>query len=178
MGDERGKEGGRSTADRVRDELRRYAIVSAYLFVCFSVVLLYRSAVLLEQGQHFLPFGAAAVKALVLGKFLLIGEALRAGERVPASTLLGRIAWRSLLLFAALIVMTLIEELVVGWAHGRPASASLGEFFGPMLPERLAGSLIVLLVLIPLVAVTELSRVLGAGRLRGLLRERVAERNG
>lgn len=162
--------GGRDIGGRLREELHRYAIISAYLFVCFSVILLYRSAVLLEQGQHFLPFGTAAVKALVLGKFLLIGEAFGVGGRLPVKTLLGRIVLRSLVLLVVLVLLTLVEEVVVGWVHHRAAAASLGEFFGPLLPERLAVSLVMLLVLVPLVTLLEMNRVLGAGTLGRFLR--------
>jgi hypothetical protein len=165
--------GGRDIRGRLREELRRYAMLSAYLFVCFSVILLYRSSVLLEQGQHFLPFGTAAVKALVLGKFLMIGEALSVGGRLPVRTFIGRIALRSLMLLLVLVVMTLVEEIVVGWVHHRPAAASLGEFLGPLLPERLAVCLVMLLVLVPFVALIEINRVLGPGTLGRFLRGRV-----
>jgi hypothetical protein len=170
MAEDHDDAGGRNIAERLREELRRYAMISAYLFVCFSVILLYRSAVLLEQGQHFLPFGTAAVKALVLGKFLMIGEALWVGGRLPAKTLIGRIALRSLMLLVVLLLMTLVEEVVVGWVHHQPAAASLGEFFGPLLPERLAVLLVMLLVLVPFVALIEINRVLGAGTLGRFLR--------
>lgn len=163
----------RDIGERLRGELRRYAIISACLFVCFSVILLYRSAVLLEQGQHFLPFGTAAVKALVLGKFLLIGEAFLVGGRLPVKTLMGRVAMRSLVLLVVLVLLTLVEEVVVGWVHHSAAAVSLGEFFGPLLPERLAVSLVMLLVLIPLVALIEINRILGSGTLSRFLRGRV-----
>jgi hypothetical protein len=160
----------RDIGGRLREELHRYAIISAYLFVCFSVILLYRSALLLEQGQHFLPLGTAAVKALVLGKFLLIGEAFSVGGLLRVKTLMGRIAMHSLVLLVVLLLLTLVEEVVVGWVHHRAAAASLGEFFGPLLPERLAVSLVMLLVLIPLVTLIEMNRVLGPGTLARFLR--------
>lgn len=54
--------GGRDIGERLREELHRYAIISAYLFVCFSVILLYRSAVLLEMNR--------VLGAGTLGRFL------------------------------------------------------------------------------------------------------------
>jgi hypothetical protein len=155
--------------ERLREEMRRYLMVSAYLFVCFTAILLYKSAILREAGQHFLPFGLAAGKALILGKFILIGEATGVGTRVGASNLLQRIGRRSVLFLLLLVVLTLAEEIIVGLVHGRSVGQVLGEFAGASLPEHLAAVLVVLLVLVPLVTVTETSRALGPGALRRLM---------
>ena len=155
--------------ERLREELRKYLFVSAYLFVCFAVLLLYRSAILRDVGQHVVPFGTALVKALVLGKFLLIGEAAGVGTRVPAGTVRRRIVTRTLLLAVLLVVLTIAEEAVVGLVHHQSAAQALAEFFGHALPEKLAGSLVMILVLLPLVAATELRRAVGAGTLSRLL---------
>jgi len=156
--------------ERLREELRKYLIVSGYLFVCFVVLLLYRSAVLRETGQHVAPFGTALVKALVLGKFLLIGEAAGIGTRVRSGSLLQRIGLRTLLLAALLIVLTIVEEVVVGLVHHVSPAVALAEFFGNALPEKLAGILVMVLVLLPLVAVTEMRRAVGPSTWSRLLR--------
>jgi hypothetical protein len=64
-----------------------------------------------------------------------------------------------------LIVMTIIEEIVVGLFHHQSIAASLGGLFGLRLEETLAGYLIMLLVLIPFFAFRVLSDTLGEGRL-------------
>jgi len=156
---------------RLREELAKYLAVSTYLFVCFAVLLYYRSAILSEFGQHFAPLGTALVKALVLGKFLLIGDAMAVGTRVGARTLLQRIGIRTLLLAVLLVVLTMVEEIVVGLVHDRTPVAALSEFFGRALPEKLAGCLLMLLVLLPLVAYGELRRAIGATKLSSLLRQ-------
>jgi hypothetical protein len=156
-------------SERLREEMRRYLIVSAYLFVCFAAILLYKSAILREAGQHFLPFGLAAGKALILGKIILIGEAAGLGTRIGVRNLLQRIALRSILFLALLVVLTLVEEIIVGLVHGHSVGQVLAEFAGASLPEHLASVFVVLLVLVPLVTVTETSRALGPGGLRRLM---------
>jgi hypothetical protein len=64
-----------------------------------------------------------------------------------------------------LIVLTTIEEAVVGLFHRQSIAASLGELFGPRLQETIAGFIIMLLVLIPYSAFMVLSEALGEGRL-------------
>lgn len=162
--------------ERVRSELRRYLAVSAYLYVCFGAVLLYRTALLGDAGVHVLHWGTAAAKALVLGKFLLIGEAVRAGERIASATRLQRIAWRVVALLVLLAALTGVEELVVGWIHGLPAAQTLGELREKSLPEMAAEGLLVLLVLVPIVVVEEVGEALGRGGLVRLLRAPPAPR--
>jgi hypothetical protein len=155
--------------ERLREEIKRYLAVSAYLYICFAAILLYKAAILSTAGQHFLPLGLAAGKALILGKFVLLGEAAGVGTRVHARTVLQRIVNRSVLFLVVLVVLTAVEEVVVGLVHGesiRRAVTAIGD--RPVL-ESMASCLLMLLVLVPLVTVTELSRVLGPGRLRDLL---------
>jgi len=167
----RGSDPGKPTLkERAREELRAYAVVAAYLYVCFAAVLLYKSALLSEEGVHFLPHGLALTKALILGKFLLIGEAVGLGARLSASDLLRAVATKSVLFFLLLVVLSVLEELVVGWAHGHSVAQTVAEFETHSLYEMLAVSLLLLLVLIPLITARELGRALEPGALRRVVR--------
>ncbi len=165
--DSSGSEHGGGAKARLREELRHYLMVSAYLYVCIGAIELFKVAVLRDTGIAYLPLGFAAAKALILGKFLLIGDAAGVGSRVGARTVLQRIVLRVLLLFALLIVLVVVEELLVGWFHGQPVAQTLAEY-RHRLPEVLAMLLLLLLILVPIVAVTELSRAMGPGALREL----------
>jgi len=155
--------------ERLREELHRYLAVSAYLYVCFAAILLYKAAILSTAGEHFLPLGLAAGKALILGKFVLLGEAAGVGTRVRARTLLQRILGNSALFLVVLVMLTAVEEVVVGLVHDDSISQAVAALGDRPVLETLASCLLMLLVLVPLVTVTELSRVLGPGRLRQLL---------
>jgi hypothetical protein len=63
------------------------------------------------------------------------------------------------------VILTIIEEAVVGLFHHRSIAASLGDLVGARLDETLAGYLIMLLVLIPYFAFQVLDDTLGKGRL-------------
>ena len=58
----------------------RYAIVSMYLLICFSVILLYDAAQNPSADTPLVLLGVALCKALVIGKFVLLGEALQPGS--------------------------------------------------------------------------------------------------
>jgi hypothetical protein len=155
--------------ERLREELQRYLAVSAYLYVCFAAILLYKAAILSTAGEHFLPLGLAAGKALILGKFVLLGEAAGVGTRLHARTVLQRIVNNSVLFLVVLVVLTAVEEIVVGLVHGESISQAVAAIGDRPVLESMASCLLMLLVLVPLVTVTELGRVLGPGRLRQLL---------
>ena len=154
-----------SRKERVREELRNYAIVAAYLYVCFAAVLFYKSALLREEGMNFLPHGLALTKALILGKFLLIGEAVGLGAGLHGSGLLRVVVTKSILFFLLLVVLSVLEEIVVGWAHGHAVAQTLAEFEKHSVYEMLSVSLLLLLVLIPLITAKEFTRALGPGGL-------------
>jgi len=158
--------GGESLKHRLRDELRKYLIVSAYLYICFGALQLYKAALLQDAGVHYLPLGVAVVKALIVGKFLLIGDAIRARLQLRPGRLPGRIAMRVFWLLLIVILLTIAEELIVGWIHGRSIAEMQSEFHARSMPELLAEVLLIGLILVPLVAAAEVSQALGPGVLR------------
>ena len=159
-------QGGESLRQMLREELRKYLIVSAYLFICFGVLQLYKAALLQDAGVHYLPLGVAVVKALIIGKFLLIGDAIRARLQRRPGRLPGRIAMRVFWLLSILVLLTIAEELIVGWIHGQSLFEVEAEFHARSTLELVAEVLLMGLILLPLVGAAELSQALGPGVLR------------
>ena len=108
-------------------------------------------------------------KALVVGKFILIGDALGAGSRIKATTLLERVAWRSAGTLVVLVILKALEELIVGLVHGRNVAAIMAELGGQTWLSLMGPVLLMLLILIPLITATEIDRALGSGGLKGFL---------
>ena len=154
---------------RFIEEMRAYGIISLYLWICFSALLLYETAVLRAENVQFLPLGTAAVKALIFGKFILIGRAMKAGARIKHDVLLPRIIWKSLAMLLLLLVFTAIEELIVGLVHGQAISGIIAEFLDRPWLQNIAPSVVMLLVLIPMISFEEIDHVLGDGTLKRML---------
>jgi len=161
--------------DRARQELRSYAVIAGYLFVCFAVLMFYESTLPGGGGTGVFSLATAAVKALILGKFILIGEAVGVGERSRAPHLAGAILAKCLQFLLLLVVLTVLEELIVGRVHGVGFAQTLAGYETRSLLQVLAKCLVGMLILLPFVAFKEVSRVLGPGVLRRMLTERVAE---
>lgn len=152
---------GSTLKSRLATELKHYAVVTVYLFICFLVVLIYEASQSSAKEVTLLTAGIALGKALVLGKFILVGEALDAGTRIGASTLLHRIAYRSLGMLAVLIVCKLLEELIIGMAHSKGFGELLDELAGQSWLTLLGPVLLMLLILVPMIAAIEMYRALG-----------------
>ena len=150
---------------RAIHELKEFVILALYLYITLGAVIAMKTAVLHTQGIEFVPWGIAIVKAMVLAKFMLIGRALKVGERNTTSPLIWPTLHKAFAFLVLLIILTIIEEAVVGLFHHQSIAASLGELVGARLEETLAGYLIMLLVLIPYFAFRVLGEALGEGRL-------------
>jgi hypothetical protein len=150
---------------RAMHEVKEFAILAVYLYITLGAVILMKTAVLHSQGIEFAFWGVPAIKAVVLAKFMLIGNALKIGERNSTRPLIWPTMHKAFGFLVLLIIMTTIEQAVVGLFHRQSIASSLGELVGPRLEETLAGFLIMLLVLIPFFAFRILSDALGEGRL-------------
>jgi hypothetical protein len=149
---------------RATHEIKELLILTVYLYITLGAVIVMKTAVLHTAGIEFAPWGVAIVKALVLAKFMMVGHAMNIGERYT-----GPLIWPTLhkafAFLLLLVVLTTVEEVVVGLFHHRSIAVSLGDLVGSRLAETLAGYLMMLLVLMPYFAFRVLGEALGEGRL-------------
>ena len=150
---------------RAMRELKELVFISLYLYITLGAVILMKTAVLHTEGIEFAPWGIAIVKAVVLAKFMLLGNAMKIGERTSARPLIWPTLHKAFAFLVLLIILTTIEEAVVGLFHHQSIAASLGDLYGPRLQETIAGFILMLLVLIPYSAFLVLGQTLGEGRL-------------
>ncbi len=153
---------GQSLARRARHELISYLGVSGYLMIWFCAVLFYKATILRSVGVEFAPFGIAVAKALILGKFMLLLEASKLGEREGGGEMLiVSIAKKAALFTIALFLMTVVEEVLVGFFHGRGPRDSLSGFGGGTVAQATATAALMFLVLLPYLAFRRLALEIG-----------------
>ena len=153
-----------SAGQRVKHELREFAIISSYLLICFSALMFLRYAILDEHGLSTWRFGLAIGKALILGKFILLGQAMHVGERHKGGSLARGVFVKSLLFLVVLIALSVVEEIIVSLVHHRPFSEGLAEHGTPL--KMFASSLVMLLILIPYFAFEQVDEAMGDGKLK------------
>lgn len=150
---------------RTIHEFKSFAFIFLYLYITFGAIILMKTAILHANGIDFTPWGVAAVKAAIMAKFMLLGHALKLGDSSKIGPLIWPTLYGAVTYLLLLVVLTILEEIIVGFFHGRSAAMSLGGLGGVHLEQTLAGIVIVLLVLIPYFAFRALATRLGEERL-------------
>jgi hypothetical protein len=157
--------------ERVKHEVREWAVMFVYLWVLLGLFGLHQSIIMSEQHLNFRLQGFALINALILSKVMLVGEGLRFAQGRPDSRPILIILNKSLGFALLFIVFHILESLVVGITHGKSVVESFPEMAGGHLQGIIALGIIVSVSLVPFFAFRELSRVLGSGRLLRLLIE-------
>ena len=92
-----------SLGEKVTSELREFAVLSGYLYVCFTALAYFKASILQAHEINFAPWAFAAIKALVSAKFMLIGRALNLGEGFRSYPLIVPTLYKSCI-FVVLVV--------------------------------------------------------------------------
>ena len=151
--------------ERAIEEAKKFATLAAYLYVCFGALLLTRTASLRDAGIPYTSWGVAIVKAVILAKFMLLGHALHLGKRYDDAPLIWPTVYKSFLYLLLLLMLSTLEELIVGEIHHRTVAESLTHVAGDT-PFVIGATLIMFyLILLPYFAFQSLAEVIGNRRL-------------
>jgi hypothetical protein len=154
---------------RIVDELRKLSITVIYIWVLLSVFALFREIILANYHINYsVKFGFALINALILAKFMWLGEILHAGKKAAGTTLLYSTLWNSALFAVILMVCHLLEETLLKLWHGQ----SIVESFSETLAEPrgiFALALVMFVVLIPFFFAKGLIEILGEEEIKRLL---------
>ena len=148
-----------SLKDRVVGELEEYAVITAYLCVLLTVSSLHRQ-LLQGHGISLWQQGFAIINALVFGKVILLGQALKLGTGNENHALAWTILRRALAFSILLVVSQIVEESIRAWFQHRPVEsvfAGLGGTAGILCHVA-----IFFVALLPFFAVQQAGLVLGA----------------
>jgi len=100
---------------------------------------------------------------------MLVGHALRIGEKYGGQPLVYPILHKSLAFLGLLLLLNVIEEAVVGVVHGHPVAESLSRIAGGTWLQIFATCILFFMILLPYFAYREIGRLLGEGSLRRML---------
>jgi hypothetical protein len=151
--------------ERVTHELKEFAVIAVYLFICFAALINMKAAILHAQGVAFSPYAPAAVKSFLLAKFISVGNVLKLGRRFKRQGLIWLTLYKSVVFFALLLALNALEEIVVGLIHHRSVGESILAIAGGTLDQLVAASFVMLLILFPFFAFRSLGEVVGEANL-------------
>ena len=154
---------------RSLDELRTLSITVMYIWVLLSVFTLHREIILANYHINYsAKFGFAFINAVILAKFMWLGEILHAEKKAAGKALLYSMLWNSALFTVILMVCHLLEEALVKVWHGQSFAASFSETVADPR-EIFAPMLLMFVVLIPFFFSKGLIEILGKDEIKRLL---------
>jgi len=148
--------------------LKEYLAISCYLWLVFSLFVIYKSVLMSEQHVSFVAHGEALINALALGKVMLVGQELHFAEKFKEKPRIYATLFKSVTFAIILGVFGILEEICIGLYHGKSAGQSITEVGGGTLNGILAMMAILAVLLVPFFAFTELRDILGKEKLAGL----------
>ena len=164
-----------SIQQKLKHELKEVLAISAYLALFFGAVATYRLMLPEPPATAPVAYGFALVKALVLAKVILLGRMLGVASALEDRPLIVPTLYKVLLFGMFAFVFETLEHIAGGMMHGKQAAEVLHEVVSGHGGVLLARTLVVLAAFLPFFAFTEVSRVLGEGRLREMFLRRRAD---
>ena len=149
-------------------EMKEMAALALYLYICLGAVVLLKASILKDAGVSYDAWGIAAVKALILAKFMLIGRALNLGKRFRNRPLIWPTLYHALMFLILLVALSTVEEIIVGAIHHRALADSLAHVVGPTVFAGVSVCLVLFLILVPYSAFICLADAFGEEETRRL----------
>lgn len=169
------QEAKRSWKERAVEELKKLSIAVVYIWVLLSVLALFRSMVLSQYHINYtVKLGFSLINAIVLAKFMWLGEVLHAGKRVSRKPLIYSMILNSAIFSVILLVCHILEEVLIQLWHGYSLTQSFSE---TSLREIFVLTIISFVVLIPFFATKGLVERMGKDEARKLLFSPLPERS-
>lgn len=161
--------------EKALDDMKTYAALTAYLWVLFFLLGMYRKLLLKENGIDPWTQSYAIVNALVFAKVLLLGGILNLGASLRKHAVILVVLGRTAIFTALLMAFHVVEEAIRALIKGEPVADSMlhlggGSWLGVWV---FAGLLFA--ILFPLSMFSEVSHVLGKGTMLRLLTKRETE---
>jgi hypothetical protein len=148
--------------------LREYLLISLYLFLVFSLLVIHKSMILAEHHINYTLHGFALINALALAKVVLVAQDMHLADQFRDAPLIYPTLLKSLVFTVLLVCFKVAEDSLVGRLHGKTFHQSLSDFGDGSWSGILVLTAMLFVMLIPFFGFGELRRVFGPDRLMGV----------
>jgi hypothetical protein len=115
---------------RAISELKKFIVITLYLWVLFALFSRYRRMILEEHGISVWEQSFAIINALIFAKVILIAQALNLGVELQKYPLIYSVLGSSLIFTIVLFAFHILEEAIRALVKGLPLSTSIADFGG------------------------------------------------
>ena len=150
-----------SLKQRVFSAMIRYWVYVVYLTLVFAAFTQYRRLILADVGIIYTDYWVALIKALILAKVIMVGDALKLGRGLDEKPMIIPTLVKTSVFTVLVSIFTLLEHAVRGFWNEMGPVDSLTIFLVEGRQEVIANALVVFVAFIPFFALRELSALLG-----------------
>lgn len=153
----------------LKHELHEMIAPTVYFFIILHLVEIIRVLLNEGSGMQLATTASIAIAALVLGKAVLIANALPFINRYPDRPLAWNVGWKTVLYLLVATLIHYLERLYDGWrTAGSLVKANEARFATINWPHFWAVEIMLAILILAYCATVELSRELGESRLRAM----------
>jgi hypothetical protein len=150
-------------------ELSEYGINVIYLTLFFGAFAIARRLTLAHFGIYVDDYFIALIKALVIGKVIMITAFLNISKKFEGKPLMIPVLYKVAFFVLFVIAFDVVEGLIKGWINSGSLSGGMYELIHHHFSRIwLGGLLMVTLSFIPFFMLKELSRIMGHDKFRNL----------
>lgn len=155
----------KSIKEKIVHELQQYLTYTAFLLILFFAFTSYERVLLGQLDFYYFPYGFCVIKALIMAKVIMIGEAMNLGEKYSTQPLIIPVIYKTILFCLFMLFLSIAEELIKGWIAGQSMEQVYDLFVRKNLSITLARSMIMFFIFVFFFSVLETSRALGGDKL-------------
>jgi hypothetical protein len=150
-------------------ELSEYPINVIYLTLFFGAYFVARRLTLSYYGIHVDDYFTAPIKALIIGKVIMIGSLFSLSRKYENKPLIIPVLYKMVIFLAFCVLFDLLEDFIKGWINtGSPGSAYSELVHNHFSKIWLAGMVMLAVSFIPFFMLKELGRIIGHEKFRDL----------
>jgi hypothetical protein len=154
-------------AQTVKHELAELVPPTIYFFVILHIVALIRVLMARGEGIQITTSISVAVAALILGKAVLIANALPFINRFPEKPLIWNVCWKMLLYFLVASFIHYLERLYDFWKDAPGFAAANQKLLAEIVwPHFWAVQILLAVLILAYCVMSELARVIGPNELK------------
>jgi hypothetical protein len=152
---------------KAKEEIAKIIPPTLFFFIMLHLVALERSLMLKGTGLPLLSSGAVTVAALVLGKAVLIADALPLVNRFPDKPLAYNVVWKTTIYVLVAMFVHYLENLYDFWKETGGLVAGNQKLLSEIIwPHFWATQLLLVVIIFMYCTMRELIRVIGRDKVR------------
>lgn len=150
-------------------ELSEYLINVIYLTLFFGAYFIARRLTLAHYDIHIDDYFTAPIKALVIGKVIMLGSFLSISRKYENKPLIIPVLYKVVIFLVWCVLFDILEGFIRGWIHTGSVGGAYGDLIHHHFSKLWLGGLVMLAVsFIPFFMIKELGRIEGHEKFRDL----------